>query len=260
MKVIAYCESCKHQHAIDFDPMRTTNEFADWRTKHTGHAGVGYMWPQRSTKPSFIDRFRRAWSYLWHPTRPGLIAEANPYFSDRMPDGIAAFLHNADAKISYVASSAVTIALASLASSSTKLAGVESDLIDNSTNKYLDYGLAGKTTVGTTPTTAKSIDVTVVGISNDTTWPDVFDGTGSAETVTTQEIKDNVCKPFQTLQIVSTTSDIAQPFGPGSVASRFGGVVPLKWVVFMAHDTVAALNATAGNHVVSITPSYITIV
>lgn len=259
MKVIAYCESCRHQHNIDFDPFKQTNEFADWRTKHSGHAGVGFLWPQRSTKPSFVDYFKRAWSYLFHPSRPGLIAETNPYFSDRFPDGIAAFLHNADAKITYVASSAVTFtSTVSLATSSTKLAGAESAAVDNSTNKYLDYALAGVLRVGTTPTTAKSLDICLVGIMNDSTWPDVFDGTDSAETVTNQEIKDQICKPFQAISIISTTSNVDYYYGPGSVASRFGGRVPLKWSIFAAHDMVAALNGTQANPA-HITPSYLTI-
>lgn len=261
MKVIAYCETCRHQHDIDFDPFRQTNEFADWRTKHLGHAGVGYLWPQRSTKPSFVDRFRRAWRYLWHPSRPGLIAEANPYFAERMPDGIAAFLHNADAKISYAASAAVAFtSTVSLASSSTKLAGGESASVTNVVNKYLDFALSGILRVGTTPTTAKSMDICVVGTLNDTpTWPDVFDGTDSAETVTNQEIKDVICKPFQTISIVSTTSNVDYPYGPGSVASRFGGVIPNLFVAFVTHDMVAALNATQANPAF-VTGSYITIV
>ena len=259
MKVIAYCESCRHQHGIDFDPLRPTNEFADWRTKHLSHVGVGFLWPQRTTKPSFIDRLRRAWRYIWHPTRPGLIAECTDY-SDRPPDGIAAFLHNADAKITYAASAAITFtSTVSLASSSTKLAGAESASVSNVSSKYLDYAVSGILRVGTTPTTAKSMDVCFVGTINDTpTWPDVFDGTDSAETVTNQEIKDQICKPLTTISIISTTSNVDYPYGPASVASRFGGQVPNLFVLFVAHDMVAALNGTQGSPAFQ-TGSYITI-
>lgn len=260
MKVIAYCETCRHQHGIEFDPMLTTCEFADWRTKHAGHLGVGFAWPQRSSKPSFVDRFKRAWSYLWHPSRPGLIAEPGLSFGDRLPDGVAAFLHNADVKVSYVASSAVAFtSTVSLASSSTKLAGAESAAVDNTSNKYLDYLVAGIIRVGTTPTTAKSLDLCLVGLVGDALYPDVFDGTDSAETVTNQEIKDQICKPLSTISIISTTSNVDYPYGPGSVASRFGGVVPLKFALFCTHDMVAALNGTQGNPA-HITPSYLTVV
>jgi hypothetical protein len=42
------------------------------------------------------------------------------------------------------------------------------------------------------------------------------------------------------------------------VALLFGGVVPRKFVVFVTHNTGVALNATAGNHVIAITPVYAT--
>ena len=53
-----------------------------------------------------------------------------------------------DLKIEYAASSALTITLASLATSATWIVGRESTEVINSTNKYLDYLLAGKITTG----------------------------------------------------------------------------------------------------------------
>lgn len=156
--------------------------------------------------------------------------------------------------INYVASSAVTITLASLASSAAWLAGRESTAIDNSNNKYLDYLLAGKITVGTTPTANTEIRVYVVGMLENATWPDVFDGTDSAETVTSVGVGSGFLKLAAVMLVDATTSNIPYFFGPVSVASLFGGVLPRKFVVFVAHSTVAALHATGGNHVISITP------
>lgn len=161
-------------------------------------------------------------------------------------------------KTAYVASSSVTISPASLGSDANFLAGRESNAIDNSSNKYSDYLLSGQITTGTSPTVDKEIRVYVVGISNDSTWPDVFDGTDSAETVTNAGIRDSICKLAAVMR-VTATSNVAYWFGPVSVASLFGGVVPLKFVVFVTHNTAVNLNATAGNHVVSITPVYQTI-
>lgn len=163
-----------------------------------------------------------------------------------------------DIKLAYAASSAVTIGLGSLASSATFVAGRESTAIDNSSNLYLDYLLAGKITVGTTPTASKEIRVYVIGMLEDSTWPDVFDGTDSAETVTNAAILDSIGK-LAAVIVPATTSDVAYPFGPISVASLFGGVCPRKFVIFVAHSTVAALHATAGNHVINVTPVYETI-
>ena len=159
----------------------------------------------------------------------------------------------------YTASSAVTITLASLASDANLLAGRESTAIDNSSNLFLDYLLAGQITTGTTPTTAKEIRVYVVGIANDTTYPDVFDGTDSAETVTTANIRDSACKLAAVMATTATSNEVNW-FGPISVASLFGGVVPLKFVVFVVHNTAVALNATGGNHVISITPVHESVV
>lgn len=158
-----------------------------------------------------------------------------------------------DIKLQYVASSAVTISLASLATDANLLAGRESTAIDNSTNEYLDYLLAGQITQGTTPTTAKEIRVYVVGMLNDSTWPDVFDGTDSAETVTSSGIRDSVCR-LAAVMATDSTSDRVNYFGPVSVAALFGGTVPPKFVVFVTHNTAVNLNSTAGNHVISITP------
>jgi hypothetical protein len=165
----------------------------------------------------------------------------------------------ASLKLAYAASSALTISPASLASSSTLVAGVESDAVDNTgTNLYLDYLLAGNITVGTTPTSGTTIEVHVVGMRDDTTWPDVFDGTGSAETITSADVKAGICRPAAVLGVNATTSNVAYYFGPVSVALLFGGVVPRKFVVFVTHNTGVALNATAGNHVIAITPVYAT--
>lgn len=164
----------------------------------------------------------------------------------------------ADVKTAYGSSSAITITLASLASDTNFLAGRESTEIDNTTNKYLDYLLAGKITSGTTPTASKEIRVYVAALLDDSTWGDVFDGTDSNETVTNSGIRDSYLKWACTI-VPSTTSDIAYPFGPISVRALFGGAMPKKFVVFVVHNTVAALNATGGNHVISITPVYETV-
>lgn len=163
-----------------------------------------------------------------------------------------------DVKIEYAASSALTITLASLATDANLLAGRESTAVDNTTNKYLDYLLAGKITTGTSPTTAKQIRVYVVGLMEDATYPDVFDGTDSAETVSGVGTRDSALKLAVVIPTIAT-SDLTYYFGPISIASLFGGVMPKKFVVFVTHDTAVNFNSTAGNHAIYITPIYETI-
>lgn len=129
--------------------------------------------------------------------------------------------------------------------------GVESTAVDNTTNLYLDILIAGKVTAGTSPT-AGTIEVHAVGISDDTTWPDVFDGVASAAQINSADIKNAICRPIAFLT-TDTTSNRTYPFGPVSVANLFGGTLPKKFVVWATHSTVAALNATAGNHAVYLT-------
>jgi hypothetical protein len=156
--------------------------------------------------------------------------------------------------LNYISSSAVTITLASLATSATWLAGRESDLIDNSSSKYLDYLLAGKVTVGTTPTVSTEIRIYVVAMQDDSTWPDVFDGADSDETVTSAGVGSGFLKLGAVMLVDATTSNRTYYFGPFSVASLFGGVVPRKWVVFVTHNTAVNLNSTGGNQAIYITP------
>lgn len=165
----------------------------------------------------------------------------------------------ANIKIEYAASSALTITLTSLASSATLVAGRESDLVDNTTNKYLDYLLSGKITTGTTPTDVREIRVYVAGIYDDTTWPDVLDGTNSDETITSTQIRDAALKLAAVIP-TNNTSDRTYWFGPISVAALFGGALPKKWDVWVTQNTAVALNATGSNHVLWQTPIFETVV
>lgn len=162
-----------------------------------------------------------------------------------------------DVKIEYAADAQLTITLASLATSSTLVAGVESDAIDNTSNKYLDYLLSGKITTGTSPTDARQIEVWVAAPINDTpTWPDVLDGTGSAETFTSVGIKRASARLAQVMD-TDNTSDRTYPFTQISVAALFGGVCPAKFVVFVTHNTGVNLNSTSGNHEISVQGVYL---
>lgn len=153
--------------------------------------------------------------------------------------------------IAYSADTAITISLASLASSATWVAGVESNVIDNTTNKYVDAFVQGKIQTGTTPTANTQILVFVYGasVSPATTNIDVFDGVDSAET-TTAGVRNSMMKLAAVLDVDAATSNKDYPFS-FSVAALFGGTLPPFWGLFVAHNTVAALNATGGNHVIS---------
>jgi hypothetical protein len=136
----------------------------------------------------------------------------------------------------------------SLATSSTRVAGRESTAVNNTSVLALDYLLGGKVTTGTSPTVSKQIDIYVYASFEDTpTYPDVFDGTDSAETVTSENVR-NACLRLAAAIFVDATSNRTYYFGPVSIASLFGGNCPQYWGIFVVHDTAVNLHATAGNH------------
>lgn len=159
----------------------------------------------------------------------------------------------ATVNVSYSSKTDMTITLASLASDTTQLVGREASQKDNTSDLYDDFLISGFITVGTTPTINKLILVYAVGspVSMATTNVDVFDGTDSAETVTSAGVGYGILKPVAQLVVDATTSDRKYPFGPVSLASLFGNVVPPFWTIFVTHNTGVNLNSTAGNHAIS---------
>src|SRR3990167_7428845 len=141
------------------------------------------------------------------------------------------------------ASAAFTITLASLASSSTWTAGQESTAIA-SAEPAVDYLIGGKITTGTSPTVSTIINVYVYAAVNDTpTYPDVLDGTDSAETITSENVRNGAIRLGATI-VIDVTSDRTYWIAPFSLAALFGGVIPTHWGLFVAHNTGVVLNAT----------------
>lgn len=155
----------------------------------------------------------------------------------------------ADIKTAYAASSNLTVTnLHSIASSTTWVAGWESGTVDNTSNLYLDYLVSAKIALGNSAT-AGQIRVYIVGMLDDSTWPDVIDGTESTETWTTTTIRDAAARLGAAIETrADPGTDDTYFIAPFSVAALFGGVCPAKFVVFIAHSTGVNL-AASGNQV-----------
>ena len=163
----------------------------------------------------------------------------------------------ASVKKAYAASSDLTVtALAGLASSATHVAGWESAEIDNTTNLYLDYYVEAAITVESASLAAGEIRVYLVKESKDGTWPDVFDGTQSAETVTDTEVREAICQ-LGTSTLTDTTASRVYYLSVPSVAAVFGGNLPRKFVVFITQSTGTTLETTGQR--VSVAGSYETV-
>lgn len=147
---------------------------------------------------------------------------------------------------------AITWTLASLATSSTLLVGRESTIVDNTSNKFLDVLVSGQIMTGTTPTVDKSILIYVSTplkvVASAFTLP-IAGATAltGIDAAATFDINQRNKLQLADAINVAATSDRAYSFA-FSIAQLFGGIMPLKWGLWVTHDTVAALNATAGNH------------
>ena len=153
------------------------------------------------------------------------------------------------ATIVYSANTVITMDLANLGTSATFVAGRESSEIDNATtNKYMDAHVSGFISVGTTPTANTLISIYVWGADTSlaATAIDVLDGTDSAETLTNTGIL-NTLRLGRAIGVIATTSNIAYPILPFSVAALFGGIMPKFWGLYVAHNTAVNLRNTSVN-------------
>lgn len=155
-----------------------------------------------------------------------------------------------DIKLKYAAASTSmdVTNLHSLASDSgSYLAGWSSDSVNNTSNEYLDYLVAGTFTTHASNRAAGRIDVYIIAALNDTpTWPATASGTigtKGALSFTDTEERDCLCRLLVSLTGDNTASAI-YAFPPTSVAQLFGGVVPPYWAIFVTQNM--STTTTAG--------------
>jgi hypothetical protein len=138
-------------------------------------------------------------------------------------------------------------ALASLATSSTFVAGAEPQApTSNNTSLFSDAKASGIIFVGTTPTINTAIQIYVFEALDATpTWPDVFDGTDSVETLTSVGVGAGFLKLGAVLNVDSTTSDRGYPFA--FTIERLFGYLPRDVSFFVTHNT--GVNLKSASHV-----------
>ena len=242
VEIVAVCRDCRKQHVYRELPARLSAATGEWITKHDGHH-INFHSPKAIYGKRLLRWIRDFWCAcpLWAP--------ADYQYG-----------HNADVKVAYAASAAYTITLGALATSSTRTAGRESTAISNASNKYLDYLLAGKITLGTTPTAAQQVAIwPYFALHATPTYPDVLDGTDSAETITSENVRNSALIPLGSI-LGDSTSDRAYFLAPRSLAALHPSIGPMTHHgLFISHDTAVNLNATDGNHVWNYTGLYGTV-
>ena len=152
----------------------------------------------------------------------------------------------ASIKIAYAASSDLTVTnLAGLASSSTHVTGWESNVVDNTSNLYVDYLVSGKFTTESSGLSAGEIRMWVVPMLDDSTYPGGFDGTESTETTPLDDANGTAAGAVLGKSIATdTTASQVYYAAPFSIASLFGGVCPAKFVIFVTQSTGTTLETT----------------
>lgn len=152
-------------------------------------------------------------------------------------------LYTASAAVGWGASNA---SLNALASSATRVAGAQSDQIDNTTNLYDDLLISGSFKLGTTPTVSTQIDIWVFASKDaSSAYPDTITGAGTAaKTLTSENVRNSGGKLLKSILVDATTGRVYD-FSNESVAALFGGVLPQKIVLFVAHNTGAAFDASS---------------
>lgn len=156
------------------------------------------------------------------------------------------------------ASASLACTLASLASYSTLTEGRASAAFDATANVGAlgvppeDVQLSVRVTTGSSPTANNRIEAWVVPAVDDApTYPDGVSGSDAAKIFTNRNILMQTARLAACL-VVTSTSNVAYS-ASASVRELFG-FLPLKFVIFVVHNTGVALNATAGNHAISVTP------
>lgn len=142
-----------------------------------------------------------------------------------------------DIKNAYATKATITCTLTSLANGSSR----ESDVVDNTTNKYKDALVRIKSKGQASGTGV--IRVFVYGALGDTDYTDLATG---ADAAFTAGLRNSAF--LGAVQMNAATSAVTA--GPYSVAAAFGGILPSKWGLVFLNNSGAALSATGGDHVV----------
>jgi len=157
-----------------------------------------------------------------------------------------------DIKTAYGTSTALTISLASLASSLD--AGRESTAVDNTSNLFIDAMVQVKIALQAgTPAVDKAVYVYAYGSEDGTTYTDNATGTDANITLRNPPVAKLIgIIPCPDLGGLTYESN------PMSVAKAFDWILPRKWGVIVRNNTNVTFSVTAGDHAVKYTGQYFT--
>lgn len=144
--------------------------------------------------------------------------------------------------VGYGSDTSLPITLTSLASDASELAGRSSAVVDNTTANCTDYIVGGIITTGTTPS-AGTIEVWAYAYIDST--PNYVANMPGADQNFTVVANDKLQLVFLKNIPADTTANHSYKWSAS--LRQQAGTVPKKWGLFVDHNTVAALNASAAN-------------
>lgn len=134
--------------------------------------------------------------------------------------------------------------LANLASNIDLLNGTCSEIIDVSATPVLDVIVQGSARLGTTITSGRSLGLYVIAQVNDApTWPTGVTP-GAALNFASTDARANSTVFASMSYIPVTTNNADYGFKPFSIASLFMGVLPRRFLLWLAQNSNANLNAS----------------
>ena len=226
----AYCHDCRRWHRMGTTPQGFLAEAWEWEAKHRGHR-IEFLSPKRRIKKGFDDTLLQGSEPPWW----------------------LQYQENTNINIAYAASAAMITAdtdLDGLASSSTFLAGRETNSVDNTSNRYIDYRIGIKIQVSGTvnPTDGTEIRIYGYAVLDDTpTYPLAISGSSAALTVANVNQLDSTFVLFGATTVTTTQSIYYVPKCL-TVAEAFGHA-PLRWGLYVTHNTGTALHATTSGSI-----------
>lgn len=162
-----------------------------------------------------------------------------------------------DIKNKYGNSADLTVSsLASISSSATWVVGWMSEVIDNTSDLDLDKIVSGKIALGNSAV-AGQIALYAIAMCDDSNWPSSALSAGTFGTQGTGTFKDATNRDAVAVPVWSigtradpgATDDVYQ-IGQSSVAGAFGGFLPKKFVLFLAHST--GVNLASSGHQITV--------
>lgn len=160
----------------------------------------------------------------------------------------------AEIKITYSADTAIAVTAWSTGLAADQWAS--SALVDNSSTLYVDALVGGLIELdATTPAAGDTLEIYVAGQYDDAAATRMTAGIDALFDAATEEAPGTgfMAENLRLLEVVACEANEGYHWGPTSVASAFGGILPRKWFLVLHNNTSATCAATPACNFLGIT-------